>query len=240
VEESQDVKPGMVFAPMHWTFQLSSQGRVGAVVNPEMDPVSFQPESKHTPIRISGFAYKWQGFIISAKKLNLDEIDYRVDIRGENYWRYEIADQAMRLEDLQALIQVQIEKNTEDKNLSWQYLEDPSSHLLRLACFKDSQLELVLMVQKNHSTLPERAWLSSLFSNPDDLADIRPTLLSGKPPIGVANVGKQICACFNVGENTIRELICEQKLTSVSEIGKACKAGTNCGACVPELKAILN
>tara|TARA_R110001592_G_scaffold346310_2_gene638831 strand:- start:9664 stop:12429 length:2766 start_codon:yes stop_codon:yes gene_type:complete len=240
IEESQEVKPGMVFAPMHWTFQLSSQGRVGAVVNPEMDPVSFQPESKHTPIRLSGFDAQWQGFILSTIKLNLDTINYRVDIRGEHYWRYEIADQNMPLNELKTLIEDQIKHGIEDVNtLSWQQYSDPASQLLRLAGFKNGQLELILMVQTEHSTLPERAWLSSLFSDTANMADIRPTLLSGKPPVGTANVGKQICACFNVGENTIRDFISELKLISTSEVGKACKAGTNCGACVPELKAII-
>tara|TARA_R110001592_G_scaffold267611_1_gene533658 strand:- start:10320 stop:13055 length:2736 start_codon:yes stop_codon:yes gene_type:complete len=240
VEESQNVKAGMVFAPMHWTFQLSSQGRVGAVVNPEIDPLSFQPESKHTPIRISSFECKWQGFILSTKKLNLDTVNYRVDIRGEHYWRYEIADQLMSLDELKLVVQDQTEQNIEEKvSLSWQQVEDPASQLLRMACFKNGQLELILIVQNNHSTLPERAWLSSLFSPTENMAEVRPSLLSGKPPIGIENVGKQICACFNVGENTIRKLICEQKLMTISDVGKACKAGTNCGACVPEIKSIL-
>ena len=95
------------------------------------------------------------------------------------------------------------------------------------------------MVQKNHSTLPERTWLVSLFSESGNSEDIRANLLSGTPPVGTVSTGKQICACFNVGENTIRDIICDQKLTTASEVGKACKAGTNCGACVPELNAIL-
>lgn len=240
VEKSQDVKPGMVFAPMHWTSQLSSQGRVGAVVNPEMDPISFQPESKHTPISISGFESKWQGFVLSAEKLNFDTVTYRVDVRGDYYWRYEIADPAMSLDELKLIIEDQIEQKINEKvDFSWQQIEDAASQLLRLACFKNGQLVLVLMVQNNQSTLPERAWLSSLFADKENRGEIRPSLLSGKPPVGTANVGRQICACFNVGENTIRDFISKLKLTSASEVGKACKAGTNCGACVPEIKAIL-
>ena len=95
------------------------------------------------------------------------------------------------------------------------------------------------MVQNKPESLPERTWLSSLFSGTKELTHIRSSLLSGKPPVGVADTGKQICACFNVGENTIRDCIREQNLKSAADIGKACKAGTNCGACVPELKSIL-
>ncbi len=239
IEESNNVKPGMVFAPMHWTFQLSSQGRVGALVNPELDPVSFQPESKHTPIRISGFESKWQGFIISAKKLKLDMLNYRVDIKGEHYWRYEIADQSISTQALQTTIQTQVESPNGNDQYSWQEYQDPGHELLRLACFKNGVLVLVLMVQNTQTSLPERAWLSSLFSSTEKIEEIRPTLLSGKPPIGTPNTGKQICACFNVGENTIRDLINTHKFTEATAIGNSCKAGTNCGACVPEIKALI-
>jgi len=51
--------------------------------------------------------------------------------------------------------------------------------------------------------------------------------------------GKTVCACFNVGINTIIEAIRQQKLVSVEAIGKALQAGTNCGSCLPELKEIL-
>ena len=43
---------GNVFVPMHWTTQYASHGRMGALVNPVVDPISKQPESKHTPVRI--------------------------------------------------------------------------------------------------------------------------------------------------------------------------------------------
>jgi assimilatory nitrate reductase catalytic subunit len=38
-----------VFMPMHWTGVLSSASRVGAVVNPVVDPVSGQPETSTHP-----------------------------------------------------------------------------------------------------------------------------------------------------------------------------------------------
>ena len=51
--------------------------------------------------------------------------------------------------------------------------------------------------------------------------------------------GRTVCACFAVGLRTLRDAIVEQRLTSVAEIGRALRAGTNCGSCIPELKAIL-
>ena len=45
---TDDVQPGMVFIPMHWNDQFSSEGSADALVNPATDPVSGQPEFKHT------------------------------------------------------------------------------------------------------------------------------------------------------------------------------------------------
>ncbi|MGB6170340.1 MAG: (2Fe-2S)-binding protein, partial [Xanthobacteraceae bacterium] len=52
--------------------------------------------------------------------------------------------------------------------------------------------------------------------------------------------GRTICACFGVGLRTLHDAIAQKRLTSVAEIGAALRAGTNCGSCIPELKAILN
>ena len=52
--------------------------------------------------------------------------------------------------------------------------------------------------------------------------------------------GRTICACFGVGLSTLHGAIAQRRLTSVAEIGTVLRAGTNCGSCIPELKAILN
>jgi assimilatory nitrate reductase catalytic subunit len=235
VSVSDCILQGMVFVPMHWTQQLSAKGRMGAVVNPFTDPFSFQPESKHTPVRVSPFDCQWQGFVVSRYPLNLQTLDYRVDIKGDQCYRYEIADQSVTLEGLEKLILEQLKTQI---SFSLQRHEDPASALLRIACFKDDQLILVCMIQKD-SHLPERDWLTGIISRGESTRTFRTTVLSGKPPVGSVDTGKQICACFNVGEKTLKSLIASKQATSVEAIGKACKAGTNCGACIPELKALL-
>ena len=44
-------RPGSVFAPMHWTDRFCPAGRINPVVNAEVDPLSGQPELKHTPVQ---------------------------------------------------------------------------------------------------------------------------------------------------------------------------------------------
>ncbi|MCB1660185.1 MAG: molybdopterin-dependent oxidoreductase, partial [Pseudomonadales bacterium] len=81
---SDGQRQGSVFVPMHWTGVLTRQSRVGAVVNPAVDPVSGQPENKHTPVKVSRFKAAWHGYLLSTTPLNLPECDYAVAIRLEN------------------------------------------------------------------------------------------------------------------------------------------------------------
>ena len=50
VQHGGGMSRGSVFVPIHWNDQVASDARVGAVVNPAVDPVSGEPEFKHTPV----------------------------------------------------------------------------------------------------------------------------------------------------------------------------------------------
>jgi bacterioferritin-associated ferredoxin len=56
---------------------------------------------------------------------------------------------------------------------------------------------------------------------------------------GPASAGLIVCGCFGVGLLAIRAAIRSGTVTSVEGIGKALRAGTNCGSCLPELKRIV-
>jgi assimilatory nitrate reductase catalytic subunit len=57
--------------------------------------------------------------------------------------------------------------------------------------------------------------------------------------VPMASVGRIICSCFNVGLNQIVEAA-SAGCASVDEIGRAVKAGTNCGSCRAEIRGILD
>ena len=79
-----------------------------------------------------------------------------------------------------------------------------------------------------------RAHISALLGTPGAAA------LAGRPGQDQPDPGATVCACFNVGVNTIIAAITQQNLLSVDEIGTALQAGSNCGSCRPELAALLN
>ncbi|MGR8932258.1 MAG: (2Fe-2S)-binding protein, partial [Gammaproteobacteria bacterium] len=99
-------------------------------------------------------------------------------------------------------------------------------------------LDSVLFVAPDHH-LPERGWLAGLFGKSCLNDQDRKALLTGSPPPGVEDVGAIVCACFDVGEKTIQTAIRAQGLKSAQEVGRCLKAGTNCGSCLPEIKALL-
>ncbi|HET8880712.1 MAG TPA: nitrate reductase, partial [Solimonas sp.] len=49
---SGEMRRGQLFVPIHWNDRFASDARVGALVNPVVDPISGEPEFKHTPVRI--------------------------------------------------------------------------------------------------------------------------------------------------------------------------------------------
>ncbi|PPD48854.1 MAG: hypothetical protein CTY13_04240 [Methylobacter sp.] len=226
--------PGNVFVPMHWTAQYASHGRMGALVNPFVDPVSKQPESKHTPVRIKPYLPVWQGFILSSHELSAITSDYWVKIKGEQFYRYELAGDTLP-EDWQEWAK---QYGGDVDNSQWQEYQDPAKGNYRTALLVGNQLQSVIFITTD-SNLPERGWLTSLFEKTELAKTERMALLTGSPPAGVSDAGTIVCACFNVGEQTIKAAIKAQGLTTHQEVGRCLKAGTNCGSCVPEIKLLL-
>ena len=109
----------------------------------------------------------------------------------------------------------------------------------RAARIENGRLESCIFIGPDFS-LPERDWLLKLF-NDNKLDDKdRTSILTGKPANAQKDSGRAVCACFNVGINTIKETILAQGLTTPEQVGEALKAGTNCGSCVPEIRELIN
>ncbi|MDP3392074.1 MAG: molybdopterin-dependent oxidoreductase [Methylococcaceae bacterium] len=225
--------PGNVFVPMHWTAQHASHGRMGALVNPFVDPVSKQPESKHTPVRIKAYQPVWQGFILSRHEFTAITSAYWVKIKGEQFYRYELAGDLIPNDWLEWA-----NLNTGVTAPQWQEYQDTAKGNYRAALLVDNRLESVIFISRQNQ-FPERSWLTSLFVKTELDKTERMALLTGLPPQGVNDTGAIVCACFNIGEQTIKTAIKDQGLTSHQEVGCCLKAGTNCGSCVPEIKLLL-
>jgi assimilatory nitrate reductase catalytic subunit len=172
--------------------------------------------------------------VLTRQELDFNAVDYWVKIKGEQFYRYELAGEK-RPENLANWAKSYFDS---DETGQWQEYQDSGTNHYRAAHIIDQRLESVVFISPTLH-LPERNWLTSLFAKPALTESERKSLLTGKPPLGVPDVGTIICACFTVGEKTIRAAIAEKNLTTHQEVGQCLKAGTNCGSCIPEIKALL-
>ncbi|WP_455199238.1 molybdopterin-dependent oxidoreductase, partial [Kaarinaea lacus] len=225
-------KTGNLFIPMHWNNRFASSGKVGPLVNAIVDPVSGQPQFKHTPVNIKPLQSIWRGFILTRKLYQDLPFPYWVRMTRTNCLHFEIAG-FDKVDDWSPLV-----RKMEPDDGDWIEFQDKANGYYRAAHIADNRLNSCFFFSMDDS-LPDDQWLDSLFSK--DILDQKDRLglLSGQPTLESKPAGKTICACFNVGLNTIMEAIEEQKLTTVEAIGEALQAGTNCGSCIPEIDLLI-
>ncbi|CAE6796817.1 nitrate reductase [Paraburkholderia haematera] len=237
VQHGGGMSRGSAFVPIHWNDQVASDARVGAVVNPEVDPVSGEPEFKHTPVRIDRFDVAWHGFSLSRHAPVLDGMAYWTRVHGAQFVRYELAGRKP-LTDYDGWAQALF--GIDDPHADWLEYEDRTAGIYRAVHLVDERIESCIFVSaRPELPLPSRTWLAGLFGK-DRLDDEdRAGLLVGQPIGRGVDTGPTVCSCFGVGRNTICTAIREQGLKTSAEITACLKAGGNCGSCVPELKKLL-
>ena len=220
---------GSIFAPIHWSGENSSLARICALVHADTDPFSGQPDAKATPARVSALAMRAYGFLLSREpgpppdarywaraRLPAAHVTYLgLDVPAQDWstWAHGVLPEGERLT-----------------------YEDRQSQQYRTAVLRDQRLQAVLYLSAQPA-LPSIDWLKSCFELPAIAASDRRSLLAGRAVDGV-DEGPTVCACFQVGRKRI-EVSIVQGAGSVREIGIACRAGTNCGSCLPEIKRIL-
>lgn len=235
VRVDSEVPSGAVFAPIHWNDANASDARVGALVNPAVDPVSGQPELKHTPVAIEPFAADWYGVMLTRVSLPPPDTAWWTRVQGENFTRYEIVGRSLTdwTREARRLLQV-----PDAADVDWIEYRDPARLLFRGAWFIGEKLQAAIYIDCR-PTLPDRAWLGRLFAGGKLNAAMRASLLAGRTLEG-SDPGPLVCSCFGVGRNAIAACVRELgSRASAAEIGKRLKCGTNCGSCVPEIQALI-
>jgi assimilatory nitrate reductase catalytic subunit len=223
---------GSLFVPIHWNAETASHSRTGELVAATTDPHSGQPEAKATPARIAPVGFAYRGFLLARQSVELPKETWwaRVSLtggagyliasdEGPAFWR-DYARRTLICDDLAEFA-------------------DRSRGIFRAAAFHDGRLEGALFLGPADSA-PQWDAVKALFEA-EAIADMqRRMLLSGRAAEGLVETGPVICACFGVGFGAIRDAIAARTATSVESIGKALRAGTNCGSCLPELKRIVD
>ena len=236
VVTAEEQLPGSLFVPMHWSDQFARHARVGALVNPEADLISRQPELKHTPARIKAFKPAWYGFILTRRQIGMSNFKYSVMTNNEFCYRHEVAD-FKHPNDWRAWAQTRLSGGPAGFS-HWQEYKDTGRGEYRAACIQNGRLESVIFISPDNN-LPDRNWLTNVFEKQSLDILTRKTLLSGLPPADEVEQGNIVCSCFNVGEKVIKNAIKLHQLRTVQEITQCLKAGGNCGSCLSEIQSFL-
>ncbi|WP_267378759.1 MULTISPECIES: nitrate reductase [unclassified Sphingomonas] len=218
-------RAGELFVPIHWTDANASGGRTGLLPRPLADPVSGQPGFKATPANIAPVVTAWRGFLIvrgDASERPACRWATRIAVSGGAAWDLAGDGDPARLDALLP---------------AGERIEaiDAARGTRRIAILSGGRLSAALFVTRDGS-LPPRDWLAAQLAQ----ARAAPTILAGRAPGAQADRGAIVCACFDVGLNTILAAIAEQHLADVHAIGAALGAGTNCGSCRPALARLLS
>jgi assimilatory nitrate reductase catalytic subunit len=236
VHVSDHMVAGSIFLPIHWSRINAAKGRVGDLVNAFVDPVSGQPELKHTPACIAPYRAAWHAFLLTKATPdaapNIEGIDFWVRAQGDGFALVELAG------DVEPISWTALAEQLlgDDDGVELLAYTDAGRGNYRYAQIRGDRLNACLIMGRDHNLLP-RSWLMSLVGNEVSALD-RQSILAGRPAEG-ADTGAIVCSCFSIGLNQIADCLKEGRATNVDEIGKALSAGTNCGSCIPELKEIV-
>jgi len=226
---------GGVFMPMHWTDAFAPSGRANPLVAPNLDPVSGQPEFKHTPARIRAYRETWKGFFLVRSSLGpppgLDLVWRRIP--QDACQQHEFAGRGDDVE--RAALRKVLTKGLVGERVTY---EDAATGARRDAWLDaEGRLAAVLYVTLN-GHLPPRDWLAELFAESALTAEARSALLFGRPPGAPVDRGALVCACLKVGARDVQAAIVAGA-ASPDAVGAVTGAGTNCGSCRPEIARMI-
>ncbi len=227
------VVPGSLFMPMHWGGAFASKARVGALVRGMPDPVSGQPELKATPAAIAPLAYRARGFLLSRAQVDLPEGWWWARAAITGGWGVQFATQ-----DSSRAVALMMRGLIQSEALPGCELAEYADHArdrYRCAVYDGTRL-VASLAYTPAGVRPDWEAAKALFAAEEPETPARLALLSGRA--ATASAGPVVCACHGVGADTIATTIAGGA-GSVEAVGAACKAGTNCGSCIPEIRKML-
>jgi assimilatory nitrate reductase catalytic subunit len=264
VNISDEVRSGQAFIAMHWGSEFlggKSTFGVNGLTCPVFDPVSKQPELKHSAVRVEAISLPFQlfscGFVRADKVLLVKQQMQSMFAEFEfaSCVPFACTDQTRRDEEgllLRIASEVIPDANrinklrtqlrglfaVEEESLI-QY-SDPRRASLREASLDGDELSYCLLIGDQASEV----WLRELLQSKAQAASMGAMLLvaSREPPKGFKGQGKVICQCFGVTQTKIQDALATMQGTpqeNLRALQSQLACGTNCGSCVPELKNMI-
>ncbi len=235
---SEDQPEGSVFVPMHWTDQFTSAGPIDRLVGNRCDPVSGQPELKLTPLALAPVPTHWHGVLVRRDDAPLAGPFYwhRLPMDGAHVFELVGTSTFPVGQDLADLVDRLLARSAAARLIE---SADAARRSHGCAALVAGRVESCLVLADTaDGALRDRSDLAALVgSSLRDAKDLASAL--GRPSAQPRGARQTVCSCHGVELETIRRAVASGGITTVGEIGTLLRAGTNCGSCIPELRAIL-
>ncbi len=223
--------PGSVFAPIHWNDLSAGGGRVSALAQPIVDPISGQPESKATPVSVRRVEMRSHGLLVLPGRATLPSwlVHARRSLR-----RMEAVIFAARKPPAETFAALSNYLPALGERAAY---HDPAAGRHR-AVVQDGQALLAGLFVSPRRDKRLVDWASEQFAAGAVDPDARIALLAGRELIHGGDLGPIVCACNSVSAAAIREALAAGA-ASLDAVGAACRAGTTCGSCKPEISRMI-
>jgi len=261
---SDDLRSGQCYVPMHWgqlTLAAAGSHGINALTLPVTDPLSKQPELKHTAVRVERAQLPWSLVAFAYTGDSRDPVAVCDELRevartlGEMHGAdaqsvfasttligNERPGVVLRLAAARAPERTSIEQIDRILGLASGAAlayDDVRRGLSRRVRVDDGRLVGVRLA----GDLAAEAWMRDFFLSGASVLALRQQLLAGSAvaPQGFKPRGRVVCNCFNVAENEIVEFCSAAGGDAASRLAalqSARKCGSNCGSCLPELRTL--
>jgi assimilatory nitrate reductase catalytic subunit len=225
---------GHAFMPMHWSGNFAAKAAAGSLSSPVTDPHSGQPELKHVPVRITREKTAWAGVLITRRDLRPTGFVHWSRHAVEGGWVYELTGTETPDQGI-LLARKLLDVFPRDRLLEY---TDRRGLAYRAAALDEGGAMAEALLVASPDQLPARDWLVSLLATGQLSTTDRHALLSGRSPAPMPAIGRVVCSCFHVGVNQLASAVAAG-CHSLEAIGSTLRAGTNCGSCRSEIRAII-
>ena len=233
------LRVGEIFAPMHWSDDFTSAGPIAKLVGGICDPLSGQPEMKATAARLAPVPTLWSGILLSyATRLDLGgSYSVRIPIAQGQLYELRGWDPLPTESDMPSWAERLLDHPSDAE---WIEVGDRDRGAFRFASVVKGRLRACLLLTRDRQwPLPERDLVVPRLGAEFDKNAYEALFVLRESAADMPARDRKVCSCFSVGRSAIEKAIVDKRLTSCAQVGKALRAGTNCGSCIPEIEEIL-
>ena len=249
VSSDDSVRPGQAFLPMHWGDRYL-KGGVNTLTLPAFDPLSKQPELKHSAVRLEPVDLPWHLFALvegdATQSVQSHFETLRPLCESFSYVSLSLTGRerpALLIRAASAVAPAPQLLSDIDQCLGLNEgpvlaYDDPRRAIGKRVRIEHGRITAIRLAGETLA----RHWLQDLWQEGRADQQLRRWLLAPlSAPPGNANVpaggNKIVCNCKNVSQAAVCDAIAQGQDLPGLKTTLGC--GTQCGSCVPEIKRLL-